>query len=112
MASSLTGEFLRTDSYLEYPDPITGVTKQFCSINREEQICLMSPYPASNNIQIRRASARRIGSTYAYDFLGLIEVSLIQKWERYLKDTSARNPALLATIEEKIPEQVRVKELC
>jgi hypothetical protein len=53
-ASSMTGEFLRTDAYLEYPDPVTGVTKQFCSISRDEQICLMSPYPASNSIQTRR----------------------------------------------------------
>lgn len=41
MASSMTGEFLRTDAYVEYPDPITGMTKQFCSISRDEQICLM-----------------------------------------------------------------------
>ena len=74
MASSMTGEFLRTDSFLEYPDPVTGITKQFCSITREDQICLLNPYPASNSIQTRRASARRIGSTYAYDFLGVMEV--------------------------------------
>lgn len=41
MASSMTGEFLRADAYVEYPDPITGMTKQFCSISRDEQICLM-----------------------------------------------------------------------
>jgi acetyl-CoA carboxylase/biotin carboxylase 1 len=74
MASSMTGEFLRTDSFLEYPDPVTGITKQFCSITREDQICLLNPYPASTTIQTRRASARRIGSTYAYDFLGVMEV--------------------------------------
>lgn len=53
---------------------VNGITQQFCSITGEDQICLLSPYPASNSIQTRRASARRIGSTYAYDFLGLMEV--------------------------------------
>lgn len=28
MASSMTGEFLRTDAFLEYPDPVNGITKQ------------------------------------------------------------------------------------
>merc|ERR1711988_1746171 len=85
MASSMSGKFLAADSYLEYPDPITGVTRQFCSITEgksdEDAVCLLNPYPASTNIQTKRSLARRIGSTYAYDFLGLIEVSLIQKWD-------------------------------
>lgn len=63
-----------------------------------------NPYPASNSIQTRRASARRIGSTYAYDFLGLIEVSLIQKWDRWLKDLAAAFPARMG---DKMPEKVR-----
>jgi hypothetical protein len=104
MASSMTGEFLRTDAFLEYPDPVTGITKQFCSITREDQICLLSPYPASNSIQTRRASARRIGSTYAYDFLGLMEVSLIQKWDKHLKEVASTFPS---RGDEKIPESVR-----
>ena len=24
----MTGEFLRTDAFLEYPDPVNGITKQ------------------------------------------------------------------------------------
>lgn len=99
----MTGEFLRTDAFLEYPDSITGITKQFCSITRDDQICLLSPYPASNSIQTRRASARRIGSTYAYDFLGLMEVSLIQKWDKHLKDLASVFPN---RVEDKMPENV------
>ena len=104
MASSMTGEFLRSDAFLEYPDPVTGITKQFCSLTRDDQMCLLSPYPASTSIQTRRASARRIGSTYAYDFLGLMEVSLIQKWDKHLKDLHSTFPS---RGDEKIPEQVR-----
>jgi acetyl-CoA carboxylase / biotin carboxylase 1 len=77
MASSMSGEWLRTDGFLEYPDPVTGVTKQFCSLTDANSICLLSPYPTSNTVQIKRAAARRIGSTYAYDFLGLMEVRCV-----------------------------------
>lgn len=105
MASSMTGEFLRTDAFLEYPNPVNGITQQFCSITREDQICLLSPYPASNSIQTRRASARRIGSTYAYDFLGLMGVSLIQKWDKHLKELASAFPDS-PKAEEKIPESV------
>ena len=93
-------------SHLPIPSPFSPPNKkqQFCSITGDEQICLLSPYPASNSIQTRRASARRIGSTYAYDFLGLMEVSLIQKWDKHLKDLASAFPA---RTDDKIPEQVR-----
>ena len=38
---------------------------------------------------MKRAAVRRISSTYAYDFLGLFEVSLVQRWGAYLRDESA-----------------------
>merc|ERR1711988_288054 len=112
MASSMSGKFLAADSYLEYPDPITGMTRQFCSITEgksdEDAVCLLNPYPASTNIQTKRSLARRIGSTYAYDFLGLIEVSLIQKWDAFLKTVRTSN----ADLDTKIPEQLlRSEEL-
>lgn len=104
MASSMSGEFLRADSYYEYPDPITGVTKQFCSIaGGEDALCLLAPYPASTTIQTKRSLARRIGSTYAYDFLGLFEVSLLQKWDKWLKDLQASG---LRSVDDEIPLQV------
>ncbi|CAM9330367.1 unnamed protein product [Chrysoparadoxa australica] len=84
MASSVSGEWLRTDGFMEYPDPVTGVTKQFCSLTGDNTICLLSPYPTSNAVQSKRAAARRIGTTYAYDFLGLMEVALIHDWDSYL----------------------------
>ena len=41
-------------------------------------MCFLDPYPTSSNIQLKRAVARRIGTTFAYDFLGLMKVSLIK----------------------------------
>ena len=52
MASSMSGEWLRLDGFLEYPDPVTGVTKQFCSLTDANNICLLSPYPTSNTVQV------------------------------------------------------------
>ncbi|KAJ1475803.1 carboxyl transferase domain-containing protein [Baffinella frigidus] len=83
VASSTSGDWLRTDAYLEYPDPVTGVTKQFRSLEEAQAgVMQISPYPSSNTVQMRRASARRVGSTYAFDFLGLMEVGLIQQWAK------------------------------
>ena len=89
MASSMSGEWLRLDAYLEYPDPITGQTRQFCPLKdaakvaEQPDMCLMEPYPTSNRVQMKRSAARRIGTTYAYDFLGLFEVSIIKEWAAY-----------------------------
>ena len=33
-------------------------------------------------VQMKRATARRVGSTYAFDFLGLMEVGLIKQWAK------------------------------
>ena len=35
-------------------------------------------------MQTKRSVARRVGSTYAYDFLGLMEVGLLGDWESYI----------------------------
>ncbi|CAN0308491.1 unnamed protein product, partial [Ectocarpus fasciculatus] len=86
MASSMSGQWLRVDGFQEYPDPITGVTKQWCSLTQGGDICMLNPYPASNSVQIRRAAARRIGTTYAPDFLGLMEVGLIGMWSEFLSE--------------------------
>merc|ERR1711966_441770 len=43
------------------------------------------PYETSNVIQTKRAIARRVGSTYAYDFLGLLEVGLLGEWNQHIE---------------------------
>ncbi|CAN0104425.1 unnamed protein product [Ectocarpus fasciculatus] len=52
MASSMSGQWLRVDGFQEYPDPITGVTKQWCSLTQGGDICMLNPYPASNSVQV------------------------------------------------------------
>merc|ERR1711871_684976 len=79
IASSSTGGWLTREAYREYLDPITGQTTQYCSLLGEE-VCIMDPYPTSNILARKRAAARRVGSTYATDFLGLMEVANIKSW--------------------------------
>jgi len=86
VASSVEGEWLKTSAFIENPDPVTGVTREFCVLGDDvNKTCFLDPYTASNVIQTKRAIARRVGSTYAYDFLGLLEVGLIGEWDTHLK---------------------------
>ena len=86
VASSMEGEWLKANAYLERPDPITGVTYEFCLLDEsgEAEMCMLDSYGSSNVIQTKRAIARRVGSTYAYDFLGLMEVNLFNEWEEHI----------------------------
>jgi len=89
VASSMEGEWLKTKAYIENPDPVTGVTREFCVLgDGKDSVCILDPYESSNIVQTKRAIARRVGSTYAYDFLGLLEVGLIGEWDSYLKSLS------------------------
>jgi acetyl-CoA carboxylase/biotin carboxylase 1 len=91
VASSVEGEWLKPAVYLEKPDPVTGVAEQFCVVDPDApdgvgELCFVDPYGTSNIVQTKRAIARRVGSTYAYDFLGLMEVGLISEWQQYVKE--------------------------
>lgn len=106
IASSSTGGWLTREAYREYLDPVTGQTEQYCSLGQggeDSSVCVMDPYPTSNVLQKKRATARRVGSTYATDFLGLIEVALINSWNTYFEKTGQLNsspPSKLFAFEE------------
>ena len=82
IASSSTGGWLTREAYREYLDPVTGQTMQYCTL-KGDQICILDPYPTSSVLQLKRTNARRVGSTYAPDFLGLMEVALINSWQAF-----------------------------
>lgn len=93
VASSMDGDWLKPVAYSEQPDPITGVSKQFCILDDSGvgEVCMLNPYAPSNVVQTKRAIARRVGSTYAYDFLGLLEVGLYREWEQYINSLNMRS---------------------
>lgn len=83
IASSSTGGWLTREAYEEYLDPVTGQTEQYCDLLGNKGICVMDPYPTSGILQRKRSIARKVGSTYAPDFLGLMEVALINTWQKF-----------------------------
>ena len=89
IASSSTGGWLTREAYREYLDPITGQTLQYCTLTNKD-LCVMDPYPTSNVLQRKRAAVRRIGSTYATDFLGLLEVANIKSWTDHFEQLGER----------------------
>eukprot|EP01039_Chlorochromonas_danica_P007440 gene7440-8227_t len=106
IASSSTGGWLTREAYREYIDPITGLTDKYCSIVLEERedsstkkrrlarvsdLCVLDPYPTSTTLQKKRSMARKVGSTYATDFLALLEVAVIKQWQGYQDSTNLAN---------------------
>lgn len=85
IASSSTGGWLTREAYREYLDPVNGQTQQYCTLMGNQDICVLDPYPTAGALQLKRTSARRVGSTYAGDFLGLMEVALINSWAKHLE---------------------------
>jgi acetyl-CoA carboxylase/biotin carboxylase 1 len=95
VASSMGGEWLKPTTYIETPDPATGLPAGYCEVleSGSEESCFLDPYATTNIVQTKRSIARRVGSTYAYDFLGLMEVSLIGEWESYIAGLGGTTPA-------------------
>lgn len=84
VASSMGGVWLKPSAYVEYSDPLTGLPSEYCEVGEEAESCILDPYASSSIIQTKRSIARRVGSTYAYDFLGLMEVGLIDQWGKHI----------------------------
>ena len=52
MASSMSGQWLKADGYLEYVDPKTGETASYCTVadKDSDQVCYIEPYAASTTL--------------------------------------------------------------
>jgi len=82
-ASSGSGEYLKTTGLIEMHDPVTGQPFAWYDIDSRSESSL-SAVPESK-MTARRSAARRAGSTYAPEFLGMLKVGLIEKWDSYSK---------------------------
>mmetsp|Transcript_30431 Transcript_30431/g.51415 ORF Transcript_30431/g.51415 Transcript_30431/m.51415 type:complete len:2150 (-) Transcript_30431:120-6569(-) len=91
VASSLGGQLFDVKAYKEEISPINGVPTRFSLIYPEtaDESRTLEPYAASDKLQAKRANARRIGTTYAYDFLTLMEMSILRRWEDHLGENMA-----------------------
>jgi acetyl-CoA carboxylase/biotin carboxylase 1 len=90
VASSMEGEWLKATTFLDYPDPVIGVTSESCVLGEgQDDVCLLDAYETSSMVQSKRSIARNVGSTYAYDFLSLLEIGLVGQWDRYIKSLAS-----------------------
>jgi len=92
MATSMSGQWLKVDVYREYLDSQTGKATQFCMLGKDgaEEACFLEPYPMPGTLQQKRAIARSIGTTYIYDFLGLIEKAMVLDWRQFIAGTGEK----------------------
>ena len=68
-------------------------------------MCYIEPYAASTTLSNKRSIARRIGTTYAYDFIGLIEKALVSQWQTAIADGAATEmPLSLLAVDELLDE--------
>mmetsp|Transcript_26894 Transcript_26894/g.75704 ORF Transcript_26894/g.75704 Transcript_26894/m.75704 type:complete len:1855 (+) Transcript_26894:1371-6935(+) len=98
IASSETGQWLKVETFEEMTNPVTGRTEGLCSLGEEgeSEACSLLDDADKSSLAIKRASARRIGTTYCYDFLGLLEKKLVGQWNSYMCSvTSASIPDVL-----------------
>ena len=91
MGTSMSGNWLKVDMYREYLEPVSGRAEQFCLIGADgnDDACFFEPYPSAGPLQNKRAIARAIGTTYIYDFLGLIEKAMLSAWRKQIASFGA-----------------------
>ena len=92
VATSAEGPWLALRTYVERVDPVTGVTLSYCDVDGEN--CVVEPYPAADAVSKKRATARRIGTTYAYDFVGLLATAQLQAWRNRKVEIEAYGGAI------------------
>jgi len=78
-ASSMTGEYLRMTCLLEKEDPLTLRPIEF----RDAQTGKLYDAQQTSQLGMRRSIARAVGSTYAPEFLGMMKMELISRWNAY-----------------------------
>eukprot|EP00930_Biecheleria_cincta_P045474 TRINITY_DN31337_c0_g1_i1.p1 TRINITY_DN31337_c0_g1~~TRINITY_DN31337_c0_g1_i1.p1 ORF type:complete len:2185 (+),score=477.67 TRINITY_DN31337_c0_g1_i1:90-6644(+) len=91
-ASSAAGEYMKCVGLLEEVDPATGAPARWLDLvtNEERELPAVK---ADSKLHAKRAAARRAGSTYAPEFLGLLEAALVKAWAALCRErASATTP--------------------
>mmetsp|Transcript_28574 Transcript_28574/g.51772 ORF Transcript_28574/g.51772 Transcript_28574/m.51772 type:complete len:2160 (-) Transcript_28574:247-6726(-) len=95
-ASSAAGEYMKCEGLLEEVDASNGAPARWLDLVSKAEREL--PTLADSNLRAKRAAARRAGSTYAPEFLGLLESALVKQWAEFNRRRSG--DAVLATPKE------------
>ncbi|CAL1131713.1 unnamed protein product [Cladocopium goreaui] len=70
-------KYMKCTGMLEQVDPITGTPMKWQDLQTGQE---RAPVAADVALRAKRATARKAGSTYAPDFLGLLEAALVKAW--------------------------------
>eukprot|EP00442_Polarella_glacialis_P024751 CAMPEP_0115061710 /NCGR_PEP_ID=MMETSP0227-20121206/8152_1 /TAXON_ID=89957 /ORGANISM="Polarella glacialis, Strain CCMP 1383" /LENGTH=2235 /DNA_ID=CAMNT_0002447029 /DNA_START=29 /DNA_END=6736 /DNA_ORIENTATION=+ len=81
-ASSVDGQYMKCVGLLEEVDPVTGAPARWLDLATGAASELPMAAPDAK-LQAKRAAARRAGSTYAPEFLGLLEAGLVKQWASF-----------------------------
>lgn len=108
VASSTGGGWLKRQAYQEEVNPVSGATTHYIPLQESgaaapNKIAVADVSPDASLLSRKRAQARAVGSTYAPDLLGLMELSLMQEWAGYLQTTGLTHlsaPPLLFSADE------------
>ena len=87
-AASSLGEYMKCRGLLEEVEPVTGSPVRWQDLQSGEE---------TQDVQVdalrkRRAVARKAGSTYAPEFLGLLEAALVKIWSAYQRREAVAVP--------------------
>jgi acetyl-CoA carboxylase / biotin carboxylase 1 len=63
------------------------VTTELCVLDEvgNAEMCFIDAYGTPNAFWTKRVTARRVGSSFSYDFLGLVEVCLLGERREHRK---------------------------
>ncbi|KAH8078525.1 acetyl-CoA carboxylase [Aureococcus anophagefferens] len=83
-AAARQGADARHAPHLHREDgPVAGVATAYCDLDGSS--CVVDPYPAADAVG-KRANARRVGTTYVYDFVGLLATAQLDAWKSRADD--------------------------
>ena len=99
VASSGGGPWLQLKTYVESVDSTSNKNIGYCDVAGEN--CVLDPYPTADVVAKKRASARRVGTTYAYDFVGLLASATLASWTDRVASVGGSVPPVDELVEAK-----------
>lgn len=100
IATSGAGEYMKCRGWLEEVDPLSGSPVAWRDLSTGTAATATSAGTEEAQRRQRRQTARRAGSTYAPEFLGLLEVALVKDWANFSRKRQCSVPKELLVASE------------
>mmetsp|Transcript_92515 Transcript_92515/g.239542 ORF Transcript_92515/g.239542 Transcript_92515/m.239542 type:complete len:2286 (-) Transcript_92515:182-7039(-) len=110
-ASSRNGEYMKSVGLLEKVHPACGTPATRMPVGSSEEV-VAGTTAADDKLRAKRMAARRAGSTYAPEFLGMLEAALVSQWAAHCRQIGGSVPKeLLKSIELVMEPNGELKEI-